>query len=549
VSVPRDELEGLVGQTIAHKYLLQRLIGAGGMGAVYEAKNLATHGRFALKLMLASLAHRGDQVERFFREARASARIQHPNIVQVFDVGQGDDGVFFIVQEFLQGRDLRALLDERGTLPPHEALTLLAPVMSALATAHAQGVVHRDIKPDNIFIAQLATGERTAKIIDFGIAKLSEAGTENLSVTRTGAAIGTPLYMSPEQARGDRSIDGQTDIWSLGVVLYEALSGRTPFAGESYNAVLAKILTMVPPRLDTVVPDLHPAIADVVARALAPSRGERYQTMDEFLAAATDVVGWESDRPHTFVGRSSAVHPGPERGATDAAYARTVEESAALSGPSAKAPSEDDGASPAPPFAAPAVISAVPTPSNRRGSFAAAVAAVALVGVVGAIATRSGNASRQHTDSSVASPTGRRRGPQQGPSPAVSEVPQSNGGTAAHPVGSSDASATGELMLALTASPPNAIIEVDGRRAVGAFAGRIVCDGSPHQVRVYAPGYVSRELTFVDRAPEGRIVLDRLAGTGTPARRDGTGAGTTVPREPAGARSTTRSGPMQREYE
>ncbi len=558
MSLARDEVEGLVGQTIGQKYLLQRLIGAGGMGAVYEAKNLATQRRVALKLMLSSLTHRGDQVERFFREARASSRIEHPNIVQVFDVGQGEDGVFFIVQEFLQGRDLRAVLDERGSLPPHEAFALLAPAISALAAAHAQGVVHRDIKPDNIFIVELPTGERTPKIIDFGIAKLSDPGSENLSVTRTGAAIGTPLYMSPEQARGDRTIDGQTDIWSLGVVLYEALSGSTPFTGESYNAVLAKILTVHPPRLDTVIPGFSREIANVVARALAPSRAERYRTMDEFLAAVTEASSFGSDRAVTHIGPLLA---GLEPTARNelAAFARTEQEATGLTGAEGDPRSEVGSEGRA---GRVDTIPAVDSPggdvanarsagragadgsaegsrsTRRRGPAIAAVTGVLLVGIAGAVAARGGD-SGSHAPPRPARTVDRGRPTD---SPATPTITAGSLGTQGALGASADASVVGDLMVAITASPATAVIEVDGRRSVGAFAGRVVRDGSPHQVRVYAPGYASRELTFVDQPPEGRIVLERLAGTGPAGRRVG---GTTA----APSRDNPRRGAMQREYE
>ncbi|MEI8256829.1 MAG: serine/threonine-protein kinase, partial [Deltaproteobacteria bacterium] len=289
------EIESLVGQSIGGKYRLTRVLGAGGMGAVYEAVNTWTDRRVALKLMLAAHAQSPGQIERFLREARAAGRIDHPNIVQVLDVGQSEDGAFFLVQEFLAGQDLRAILDEAGRMSPRETRALLAPVMSALAAAHAQGVVHRDIKPDNIFVVGLADGTRTPKVIDFGIAKLAEVESAALSVTRTGTAIGTPLYMSPEQARGAKTLGPPSDVWSLGVVMFECLAGRCPVDGESYNEVIARLLTERPPRLDHIAQGTPRAVADIVAKALEPATGERFRTMEEFLAAVKGCKAFESD--------------------------------------------------------------------------------------------------------------------------------------------------------------------------------------------------------------------------------------------------------------
>lgn len=538
MSISQDELERFVGHVVAQKYLLQRLLGAGGMGAVFEAKNQDTGRRVALKLMLASLAQHQDQVDRFLREARAASKMEHPNIVQVFDVGRDADGSFFIVQEFLQGKDLRALLDERGALSPKEARTLLAPVMSALAATHREGVVHRDIKPDNIFVAELATGERVAKLIDFGIAKLTSAGPENLSVTRTGAAIGTPLYMSPEQARGDRSLDGQTDIWSIGVVLFEALTGRTPFTGDSYNEVLAKILTQRAPRLDELAPGAPSDITAVVARALEPSRALRYKTMDELLEAVSGASSFSADVALAALRRSS-VRPDAETLEAGALAAQpTIDERSAVpiarsvATPAASVVSVSVEADPS------ESSPAVQMPVERRakapaGALIGAVVALVAVSVVGVIAAGQRGTASVAQRATVRAPI----------EPAVTTDAAFE--TRASATG--DAS-VGEMVIAITASPASAVIEVDGQRSVGAFAGRIARTGASHSVRVSAAGFVARELTFVDSPPEGRVVLERLAVASQSGARAGTrttGASTSA----ASANNAQRSGPMQREYE
>ncbi len=530
MSTSRDELEALVGQTIGEKYLLQRLLGVGGMGAVFEAKNIGTGRRVALKLMLAALAQHKDQVERFLREARAAAKIEHPNIVQVLDVGQSADGSFYLVQEFLRGRDLRSLLDERSVLAPSEVRSLLAPVMSALAAAHKLGVVHRDIKPDNIFVAEQSTGERLAKVIDFGIAKLTEAGPENLSVTRTGTAIGTPLYMSPEQARGERSIDGQTDVWSLGVVMFEALSGSTPFSGESYNEVLAKILTLRAPRLDEIAQGISSEIAAVVAKSLEPSRAHRYRSMDEFLAATMSAEAFAGHRVATVIGRPSVR---PDAATIDASAPRshTTEARATVEERVAPPVARETATAAAPErntVSAPVVqVLAKRQRAPSGTAVIAVIAAVLLVSVVGGLTARKS--------------TAREGAPREARVTVIAAVTD-----AGVPV-ARGASAPTELVIAMTASPSSAVIEVDGQRSIGAFAGRFAVDGSVRRVRVSAPGYVAREFSFVDRAPEGRVVLERAAGAaGARVLRSNSGNGGSTTTAGSSAR---REGPMQREYE
>jgi eukaryotic-like serine/threonine-protein kinase len=249
-----------VGTTVGGKYKLLRVLGAGGMGEVYEAENSWTQKRVALKLMLPELVKNQDLAARFLREARAASKIEHPNVVQVLDMGQDADGSLFIVQEFLKGSDLRRLLDERQALPPREAVELIVPVMSALVAAHRHKIVHRDIKPENVFLVKSA-GSLVPKVIDFGIAKMDEGPVSG--ITKSGAAIGTPWYFSPEAARGER-VDAQSDVWAVGIMQYEMLAGRCPWKGETYNALLFEIASAPIPRLEELAPKVPKALADNV---------------------------------------------------------------------------------------------------------------------------------------------------------------------------------------------------------------------------------------------------------------------------------------------
>jgi serine/threonine-protein kinase len=263
-------------RVIAQKYRLDTLLGEGGMGAVWRAFNLQLEAPVAIKLLRSGLDSQ-ELGERLRVEARAAAKLVHPNIVRVFDVGEAETGEPFIVMELLDGESLREIL-ARGPLLPVNAVQLLLPVAEALSLAHSRGVVHRDIKPDNIFIADV--GETLQpKLLDFGIAKVtSTAAAGGATLTSTGTVLGSPEYMSPEQALGRADIDHRSDVWSFCVVLYEALSGRTPFSGSTAQAILRSVVE------DAVVPldvsaGIDAKLSDVISRGLSKDRSHRPQSM------------------------------------------------------------------------------------------------------------------------------------------------------------------------------------------------------------------------------------------------------------------------------
>lgn len=282
-----------VGTVIGGKYTLARAIGSGGMGAVYEAHNSWTSRRVAIKVLLAEHAQRPEVVDRFTQEARATTQIAHPNIVDILDMGRDpESGVLFIVQEFLDGMDLSQWLEQHGPYAPSDALAILMPVLGALVAAHRRGLIHRDLKPENIFLARSVGGVLVPKLIDFGISKFIDHTNQERSRTQTGMAVGTPQYMSPEQARGDRDVDARSDVWSAGVVLYEMLSGRVVFDAPNYNLLIVQVITQAPPRIETVVGGIPRPLADALHRALEPDRERRFRSMQEFLGAliaSTDV--------------------------------------------------------------------------------------------------------------------------------------------------------------------------------------------------------------------------------------------------------------------
>jgi len=270
------------GQVVGRKYRLTRKVGKGGMGTVWAATDIGLGTPVAVKLLTAEASSSEEMRQRLVREASVTTRVRHPNIVHFHEVGLTDDGEPFLVMELLHGQTLRQLIRDRGSLDAPTALWITCEVAAALQAAHAAGVVHRDLKPGNVFLNRDANGRVSIKVVDFGVSKiLSE---DQAVLTSTGAAIGSPAYMSPEQAKGER-VDHRTDIWSLGVVLFEMLAGRRPFHAESPVALLSMILFGEVPRLKDFVPDVDPVIDGIVARCLDRRTDARYQTIDQPLSA------------------------------------------------------------------------------------------------------------------------------------------------------------------------------------------------------------------------------------------------------------------------
>lgn len=268
------------GQVIAGKYQLVRVLGEGGMGVVYEAEHVRLKQRVALKMLLPELLRVEDLVMRFEREARASSQLRSRHTARVMDVDHTPDGVPYMVMEFLEGRDLDAELQARNALPLDEAVDYVLQAAGAMDEAHGLGIVHRDLKPSNIFIAREHDGRRVAKILDFGISKVSNEGDAKL--TSAEAVMGTAMYMAPEQVRSARNVDARADIWSLGVILYELLAGRAPFVGTP-TQVVAAIVTDDPQPLESLV-QVPAALSAIVSRCLTRDPARRFQSVRELMA-------------------------------------------------------------------------------------------------------------------------------------------------------------------------------------------------------------------------------------------------------------------------
>nr|WP_275939257.1 serine/threonine-protein kinase [Polyangium spumosum] len=259
------------------------MIAAGSMGTVFEARDTFVERNVALKLMHPHLASDPELVARFRREAQAAARIQHPNVVTVLEVGKRRDGTFYIVHELLAGRTLRHVLETNPRRAVGEILSIALPIMGGLAAAHACGIVHRDIKPENIILSVTPSGELVPKIVDFGIAKMSSQEGGKKGLTHFGMIMGTPHYMAPEQALGG-SVDMRTDIWAMGAMLFEMFTGAPPFDGDTPEEVLRKVVAEEPPRLSSLAPEAAP-FAEVIHRALKKNPADRPPTMEIFTEA------------------------------------------------------------------------------------------------------------------------------------------------------------------------------------------------------------------------------------------------------------------------
>jgi serine/threonine-protein kinase len=286
-----QEPEGAIVRigTVVDKYTIVRILGRGGMGTVYEARHSRLARRVAIKFLLPDFAANREVLRRFENEAKAAGGLEHPNLAAVTDFGRADDGSPYLVMEFLEGEDCAKLLSRQGSLAASRAANIVVQACRGLAVAHKATIVHRDLKPENLFVTDAGDGSDLIKVLDFGIAKLkvADAGV----ATGTGATFGTAYYMSPEQARGAGEVDPRTDVWSMGVVLYEMLAGRKPFLGEQFLEVIHQILSFEPPPLATLRPDLPPRLVAVVESAMKKDLGQRLPSVVALAEALAPFVG------------------------------------------------------------------------------------------------------------------------------------------------------------------------------------------------------------------------------------------------------------------
>ena len=322
------------GSVIGGRYRLDHVLGEGGMGAVWAATHTLTHKRVAIKLLKAEVAS-VDTLRRFVREARAASAVRHPNVVEVHDILSLDDGSPALVMDFLEGETLGQFLARTGSIPLADLAAIMAPVVSAVGSAHAAGIVHRDLKPDNIFLARLGDGRTEAMVLDFGIAKVmpfSEELSGASALTHSGVVLGTPYYMAPEQAFGEKDVDERVDVWALGVILYECSSGRKPIDGETLGQVFKSITAGTTTPLLQVAPHLPPDFATLVEGMIQRDRTKRIPDLREPFER---LRGWAAASSRAF-GAVLSVPP-PVSVAFDAPESAPAPQSAPASAPVVRA--------------------------------------------------------------------------------------------------------------------------------------------------------------------------------------------------------------------
>jgi tRNA A-37 threonylcarbamoyl transferase component Bud32 len=487
LSLADDDSEILPAGTTLGRYEIVRLIGRGGMGAVYEGTHLDLKKRVAIKTLRPSVAAQAGARARFLREGEAASRIQHRNVVDVTDVGTAA-GVTYLVMELLEGQDLADRLSSVGALPVAETMDVMLPVLAAIAVAHDAGVIHRDLKPENIFLARTRHSGLEPKVLDFGISKISSSGSgRTLALTGTGASMGTPYYMAPEQVRSAATVDARSDQYALGAIVYQCVTGRRAHEGESIYEVIRSVGdgAFRPPR--ELRPDLPSALDQAILRAMRLEPAQRFPDVRAFahallpFAAAEARVRWAPEL------RSDQLDPA----------AGAPETAAPIPGGTVLLP-------PATPPRAPAPRRPAPTPDTTFGASAAEitvgaprrrstplVTALVLL-AAGAVATYAFFSPGRRPD--VRPPASTRavdvpRPSLDLPPPARPEPPA-------------------RYHVSVSARPHVARFELDGRPlGSGSFSADLPADGNEHTLAVTADGFVPARLTFRDRPPPGEVKL------------------------------------------
>jgi serine/threonine protein kinase len=302
---------GLLGRVLGDRYGVKELIGEGGMGEVYEAEHLAIGRLVAIKVLHPKHAQDREAASRLRHEARVAGTLGHPNICAVYDMGRLDDGSPYLVMERLHGETLAERLKREKTLAVDDLTDIMEQVLSALVAAHQQGIIHRDLKPDNIFLSRREGMRPVPKLLDFGISKAG--GLDDTMSKQPGGTmpIGTPYYLSPEQARGDRKFDLRVDLWAAGVILYECLVGQRPFDAKNYNALMVSILSAAPRPVDDLKPGVPPALARIVDKALSKAPEARFQSAADMQEAVRKINELDTQMMPRRVGSLRDLEPQP----------------------------------------------------------------------------------------------------------------------------------------------------------------------------------------------------------------------------------------------
>jgi serine/threonine-protein kinase len=470
---------GLVGRRFG-SYVVEELIGSGGMGSVWLAVQPEIGKKVAIKFLSPKLSAHDELVQRFFAEARAVNLIQHDNIVDIFDFGHAD-GMSWFVMEWLRGRSLEALLQSEGRLSVGRALDIAMQVADAIAAAHARQIVHRDLKADNIFLVTKSGRDDFVKLLDFGIAKLSDPATGGVSRTMSGAILGTPGYMSPEQGTGG-TVDHRTDIYALGVLVFRMLAGQLPFEGAQHLEILNQQLTQEPPDLRAFRPDVSPSLAALVRQMLAKMPAERPRLMAEVLARLQDEMPPDYGGPAT----------GPFRRATSSQPMHAVTGApTTLSGAAGQRPSPSTVAE----------LEAMGVGRFRTVKIVAGLGGVAAVAALAVVLATRASSGPTVARPKPATPT------------ASTATPASVQATPAKATTAPPALPSGAFSVLIETDPPGATVLRAGS-SLGTTPARLAFTADPTLIKLRMAGYGDEDLEIA-RDTEHAIV--RMHKSGAPA--------------------------------
>jgi len=496
-----EDEDPLVGALVGGRYRVLRRIGEGGMGVVYLAEHEAIEKKLAIKVLKDQYALREDVVARFQQEAKSASRVKHEGVLEVFDFGRTDDHRFYIAMEMLDGRDLSYVLEKEHRLPPIRAVRIGVQIARALGAAHSKGIIHRDLKPENVFVRMGDDGREYVKIVDFGIAQLRAEGEDasdpnakvsGRKLTKTGMVFGTPEYMSPEQAAG-KPIDARVDVYALGVMLFEMLSGRTPYQGETFMAILTAHLTQPLPSLSSMSRPgfaCSPQLEAVVQRALAKEVEDRFRTMAELADALILTPEGQLDETLKPAGPRFVSLAPPSRSHTAIAPTDLEMRTPTVN---ARAPSDFDphaatlAGETLEPIPASASLEPPVVPKRGNGVVFAVLALVALAGASGFFLLR---APAKPAPVPAAAST-----VELAPSPVVSAAPSPSISASAEPP---------QIALHVETTPPGAIVE----REVGTDWVQ-VCDKAPCDVKVAQGTTVHLRASLNGNKAEKRLLADQ----------------------------------------
>ena len=521
-----------IGMVLQDRYRIVRVLGEGGMGTVYEGEHIVIKRRVAIKALHAQFAQNPEIVARFHREALAATSVGHANIVEVTDMGQFPDKSAFMVLEFLEGRDWADDIEKQGPQPAAKTIRILSQVCDALDAAHAKGIVHRDLKPENIFLITRGDNADFAKVVDFGISKFHDSTDK--SMTKTGTAMGTPYYMAPEQAQGKKDVGKSADIYSLGVILFQALTGQFPFDDESYPMLVLKICTEPAPELGLYRPDLPRELSDIVGRCLRKDPNQRFASCGDLKAALAPYRNLEddpsvsADAPPTSSLAASALRSGIALAGTMAATPAGLDAAphiVAKTNPGVTPPS-----SPAVRATGAGTLAdedaALPV-SKSRAPLWGAIAGLGVVfaGVAAMVAFQSSDGEAAAVVAAA---------PTEATTPPPSTAPDPATNPATNTVVTPPVGTGASVTVQITTIPEDAEVYLDGHRIPNPFDGELPQTEVPRTLEVRAAGYTTKAQDLVLSFPQRvRVRLDAGEGVddrSTRATREGGTTGSSTMR-------------------